>query len=379
MNMIKQHHVLVVDDVLENLQVVSGILSANNIDVSAATNGEQAIRAVNFDPPDLILLDISMPDMDGYEVCKKIKENDKTKELPVIFLTARNELNDIVKGFKSGAVDYITKPFKVEELISRVNTHLELKRSRDIIQKQNQKIKKQNSELTILNSTKDKFFSIIAHDLKNPFQVLNNLAQLLLTNYKTYSQEKTIYFLNTIYKTTQRGTQLLQNLLEWARSQTNRIQCKPTTIKIFDLVVDNINLLQAVAKEKEIKIKNNVADFVYAYADRNMIHTVVRNLISNALKFTPKGGIVKIDAKFDGEKTTVIVSDNGVGMSEEEVKKLFRVDVHHSTTGTNMEKGTGLGLILCYEFIKMNRGEIKVESEKGKGSSFIFTLPANAN
>jgi len=377
--MTTQHHVLVVDDVLENLQVVSGILHSNDIDVSAATSGEQALRAVEYDPPDLILLDISMPDMDGYEVCRRIKELPESKNVPVIFLTARNELGDIVTGFKSGAVDYITKPFKVEELLSRVNTHLELKRSRDIIQKQNEKISSQNKELMLLNSTKDKFFSIIAHDLKNPFQVLNNLAQLLIKNYEHYTTEKILFFLTTINKTTQQGSQLLENLLDWARSQTNKLERKPTTIKISEIVNENINLLSVVATEKEINLVNTVPDFIYAFADKNMINTVIRNLISNALKFTPKEGTITVDAQFDGDWTTISISDSGVGMTQDEVQKLFRIDVHHTTIGTNQEKGTGLGLILCHEFVTINEGKIWVESEREKGSKFIFTLPVNSS
>ena len=184
----ENYKVLIVDDIEENLQVVGSILGEKNIAILFAKNGKQAIKIAQKKLPDLILLDINMPEMNGYEACKILKKDKQTSEIPIIFLSALNEKSDVVKGFEYGGVDYVTKPFNKAELLSRVNTHLELKYSKD-------QVKKQNKELKELNATKDKFFSIIAHDLKNPFYAISGLLELLFKRFEKYSDEKKKQFI----------------------------------------------------------------------------------------------------------------------------------------------------------------------------------------
>ncbi len=367
--------VLIVDDIPENLTVLSNILYQEQIEISVAIDGKQALKSINIDKPDLILLDISMPEMDGFQVCEKLKQDPETKEIPIIFLTAKVQPEDVVKGFKIGAVDYITKPFNPQELISRVDTHLKLKHSQDIITKQNQHIKKQNKELKELNATKDKFFSIIAHDLKSPFNTLVGFSQLLVDNFEKYEVKKVKKFIHLIYQSSLKGFTLLENLLNWSRAQTNRIKQKPQNIDLFRIIDENITLLSSNAHSKKIEIINNVEPDTFAYADENMITTVVRNLLSNALKFTKKEGWIKIWTEEQDQETKVCIQDTGVGMDKETKEKLFKIDEHVSTKGTANEEGSGLGLILCREFVEKNNGKIGVESEISKGSTFYFTLP----
>ncbi len=368
-------NVLIVDDVPENIQVISNILYQKDINVLIAQSGKEALNIISRKPPDLILLDILMPEMDGFEVCEYLKHDPTTKDIPIIFLTAKTQTDDIVKGFELGAVDYITKPFHPAELISRVSTHLELKKSRDLIIAQNQQLAEQNRQLQELNATKDKFFSIVAHDLKNPFSTLVTLSGILKDGLGNYGVDQIEKYAQMIYQTSERGYNLLENLLEWSRSQTGSIRFHPESVKLKEIVTKSLNVLENHAKNKHISIHSEIPEDMLAFVDVKMLATIIRNLVSNAIKFTERGGNVNIGAKDTGEQIAITVSDTGVGITEEHMKKLFRIDTYLSTAGTTGEKGTGLGLTLCKEFIEKHGGKIWVKSEVGKGSHFTFTLP----
>lgn len=358
---------LIVDDIAKNIQLVGNILKDQNYDIYFANNGNDAleqIRNINFD---LILLDIMMPEMDGFDVCRKLKDNDATKEIPVIFLTAKTDIESISKGFELGGIDYVIKPFNKEELIARVRIHLLLRHS----QKQ---LEEKNRQLNDLNATKDKFFSIVAHDLKNPFNTLIGFTEMLVKKLVTMNQQEIDEMHEVIYNAALRGYTLLENLLEWSRTQTGKIKCNPERVSIYDMINDNILLHKANAKEKNIELYSKVEGGIYVLADAYMIKTVVRNLISNAIKFTKKGGVT-VNADIVDKMVNVRIMDTGIGIPEDYIDKLFRIDVNYSTKGTSGETGTGLGLILCKEFVEKNKGEIWVNSEPGKGSEFGFSLP----
>ena len=250
---------------------------------------------------------------------------------------------------------------------------------RDITQVTKTKEQAEGSQRKLMEliATKDKFFSIIAHDLKNPFNSLIGFSDLLLHYYSSLDQEEIINYLGLIHKTSKQGYSLLENLLQWARSQTGNIELKPEFIDLNELFNDKLLLFMSLAEKKKIKLKAELGDNIYVYADINMVKGVLRNLISNAIKFTPEKGKITLSARGNGEFTTISVEDTGIGMAEKDKNKLFRLDVHHTTIGTGKEKGTGLGLILCKEFVEKNGGKIWVESEPEKGSTFHFTLPIN--
>jgi signal transduction histidine kinase len=353
--------ILIVDDVAKNIQVVASILKEQGFDMSFARSGKAALTLIASEPFDLILLDIMMPEMDGLEVCRQLKENPQTLEIPVIFLTAKTDAESILKGFEIGAADYVTKPFHAPELIARVKTHLRLKHTHD--------------QLWEANATKDKFFSIVSHDLRSAFNSLIVGSGMILDYYEDFDRnmiKSYVQDLNVCSKTTYN---LLQNLLSWANAQTGRMICRPQNIYLDEIVKESIGLLSKTAQEKDIRLVNKVDPKLSAFADIQMITTVIRNLISNALKFTGPGGEIRIDTADIGNAVEISVSDTGVGIPEEEMPLLFRIDVKYSKRGTAHEEGTGLGLILCREFVEKNGGKIRAESRAGKGSRFSFTLP----
>ncbi len=236
-------------------------------------------------------------------------------------------------------------------------------------------IKKYADELMQSNKTKDKFFSILAHDLRNPFITILGFSDLLITDYNELTDEERLFYVEEMKKSAEISHNLLQNLLQWSRSQTGRIEFRPTNVSLKKIITANIELSKPLAEKKCISLSTNILEDVMVYADEDMITTVIRNLLINALKFTNTNGEVKIVVTANDRFVETSVCDNGVGMDDETISKLFRLDVTHSRSGTENEAGTGLGLILCKEFIEKNGGTIFVKSELGKGSKFSFKLP----
>ncbi len=249
-----------------------------------------------------------------------------------------------------------------------------LKDARIIILEQNKSIKETNDNLVILNTTKDRFFSIIAHDLKNPFNSILGFSEIL-ANEKNLNKAEIEDYAKMILHSSQLVYNLLENLLLWARSQTDHIAMNPKELNLKGLIDENMAVLRDLIQKKEIVIKNNIPEEFKVIADNNMIGTVIRNLLTNSLKFTYNQGEIEINSRIDDEKTEISIKDSGIGMGDEELKKLFKTEVNNSTTGTDGELGTGLGLLICKEYIEKHHGEIWAESKKGKGSIFRFTLP----
>jgi PAS domain S-box-containing protein len=235
-------------------------------------------------------------------------------------------------------------------------------------------LKATERKLQKLVATKDKFFSIIAHDLKNPFHSIMGISELLSTDETRYSEEKIKELHTHLYKVAHQGYQLLTNLLEWARSQTGRLDFKFESVKLYDLVEESFELLDSASQQKQLNMENLIEEDLHIWADRNTIKTVLRNLISNAVKYTPSGGYVRVYNHYRNGQVEVFVEDNGVGISPENLEKLFRIDTNYTTKGTEEEGGTGLGLILCKEFVEKNGGELKVDSVLESGSTFSFTV-----
>ncbi len=372
--------ILAVDDQPNNLKVLSSVLN-KTYSLSLANNGKMALKILDKIKPDLILLDIMMPEMDGFETCKEIKAKPEFADVPVIFLTARTEIEDVVKGFELGAVDYITKPFNISELRVRINNHISLFNAKKKIDEQKKELENKNAELvaseqnlTKANNEKDKFFSIIAHDLKSPFSGLNGLLYILVADKDKIDDEERDDIIDSLYKSSKNVYSLLENLLEWSRIQKGAINLYPENTRPFEIIKVLKDLLSVQSSEKEISVETDIREDLVIIADQMMLNTIFRNLISNALKFTPDGGKIKSDyRKIDGYHQ-FSVEDNGIGMSDKIKSRLFKIDEKVTSLGTNNEKGTGLGLILCKEFVEMHGGKIWVESEVGKGTTFYFTI-----
>jgi len=239
----------------------------------------------------------------------------------------------------------------------------------------NIQLEESEAKLKESNATKDKFFSIIGHDLKNPLFVIQSMSEILETEFDEITPEERLEFIRAIRESSKNAFSLLEDLLHWARCQTGRIDYNPEPVHLKQLAAKCISLLEAHAIKKNIHLINAVDATHILLADKFMVETVIRNLTSNALKFTPEGGTVKINSKPVDDFIQISVEDTGIGLSESDKQKLFRIDVKNSEIGRSKEKGTGLGLILCKEFVEKHGGKIWVESELGKGSQFIFTIP----
>lgn len=249
------------------------------------------------------------------------------------------------------------------------------KRDNRLIKNQKEEIAKIAKGLAESNATKDKFFSIIAHDLRNPFNLFIGYTELLMTNTLNYEKQKILEIVSILNRSANSTFQLLENLLLWARTQNRTISYSPSKISLAREIKDEMNQLSAFAQKKEIKLQNELPENLEIVADNNMIKTILRNLVSNAVKFTPRGGTIRISVKISNVDYIFSVNDSGMGMKQETIDKLFKISENNSTKGTEQENGSGLGLILCKEFVEQHNGKIWAESQPGLGSTFYFSIP----
>ena len=251
-----------------------------------------------------------------------------------------------------------------------------IKQQKIELEKTNRKLNQLLKDVRELNATKDKFFSIIAHDLKGAFSVQLSGSKLLSDHIDIMDKEMIKTVSEELKANTKNLFNLLENLLNWSRVQMGRMKYKPRKLLLDDLIKECINLMEGKATEKEIHLYSEIEQNTFVYADQDMVNLVLRNLVSNAIKFTNRGGTISIISKKQGKFVEIAVTDTGVGISKDKIDKLFRIDENYTTRGTEDEKGTGLGLILCKEFVEKNKGKIWVESTLGKGTSVKFTVPA---
>ena len=382
----KEHQgtVIIVDDLPDNVMQVEKTLQKKGYLCKIATTGIEALELIREIKPDLILLDILMPQVNGIETCKAIKSDESIKHIPVIFLTALNDSSYIIEAFKSGGVDYITKPFNNTELLVRVKSHIDLKKALEANRENITKLTQANRELnearqllTDLNNAKDKFFSIIAHDLRNPFQGLFKMTEFILKEKKNLSEEEIFSMLADIHSSADKLNRLLENLLTWSRIQLGKLTVNPESHNLYQIIDFCIQLFLDNAKQKNISITNNVPKDITIFADASMVNTVFRNLLSNAIKFTNILGSITINAELQGRNVVITVTDTGIGMSRNEVENIFRIDAKQLKSGTNGEIGTGIGLVLCKELVESNFGSISISSKLDHGTTFKVTLPSD--
>lgn len=382
MTFMNKNIILAVDDQPNNLKVIAGVLG-DEYQLSIANNGHNALKILDKLVPDLILLDIMMPGMDGFEVCHEIKLRQQLKDIPIIFLTAKTEISDIVKAFEAGAVDYIFKPFNPLEVKARVNSQLQLFHTSRQLKELNYKlaVSQQELELTnvkleMLNKQKDKFFSVIAHDLKTPFNNVIALTGLISESLASKEQESLLEYVTMLRNTTDKAMDLLMNLLEWAKSQTGNLKFTPGLIQPISIIQDVLAIYQESIRAKSLIVKFDCNPDYEFFGDQPMIATVLRNLLGNAIKFSLAGGVIylKVNRLADGS-TQFSVKDFGIGISSDLLPLLFVLGANTGRPGTRGEPSSGLGLMLCKDFVERHGGSITVESAEGKGSEFSFTIP----
>jgi signal transduction histidine kinase len=243
-------------------------------------------------------------------------------------------------------------------------------------EKQDDQLRLYSKELELANNTKDKLFSIISHDLKSPFNALLGFADLLYNQYEEFTDESRRKFILAIKESAETSYALLEKLLTWSLAQRNALKAKPEKIDLKEIAENKLNLLKNIAAIKNIEMINRIESGTFAFADKEMINAVILNLLNNAVKFTHRDGTITIENSLKDGLVQISVTDNGIGIAATDIENLFKIKSSFSTLGTSNEKGTGLGLIICKEFIENNGGEIWVESQPDKGSKFIFTLPS---
>ncbi len=363
---------LVEDDFLVCEEIARSIKKAGFIKAGIASNGEKAIEMALELKPDVILMDIKMPKMNGLQAAAIIQEKIPT---PIVILTAHESIDYVQSAGESGVGAYLTKPPKSEDIeraiLIAMARHDDLMKSRRLIAE----LEETKSELAEMNASKDRFFSILAHDLKTPFSALIGLSQIMVDDFEELDQDEVKDFINSINMTSKAVYGFLENLLNWARIQTGRMDYDPEYFILGQLISPILGLLRSAIDKKEIVFSLELPENLGIFADRNMIETVIRNLLSNAIKFTPAKGNITISASEQDHGVVIRVKDTGIGMDEEKVGNLFRLDKNISSLGTDQEEGTGLGLILCKDMVEKNGGMISVESAPGEGSEFIIKFP----
>lgn len=364
-----EYKILIVDDVMSNVLLLKVLLTNEKFAIATASNGRQALEQVEKENPDLVLLDVMMPDMSGFEVAQHLKSNPNTADIPIIFLTALNSTADIVKGFQVGANDFISKPFNKEELIIRVTHQISLVAAKRLILSKTEELQR-----TIAG--RDKLYSVIAHDLRSPMGSIKMVLNMLILNLPSEKIGAEMYELLTMAnQTTEDVFSLLDNLLKWTKSQIGKLNVVYQDVDLVEVTDGVIEIFSMVASLKKIRIHEMKPEKMMVNADIDMLKTVVRNLLSNAIKFSKENSelLVKME-EVDG-MAVVSVLDYGCGISEEGQKKLLHTDTHFSTFGTNNEEGSGLGLLLCKDFVVKNGGKLWFTSKEGEGSIFSFSIP----
>ena len=358
--------ILVVDDQPANIQIVGAVLGNLGCEIIPASDGATALKRVALRMPDLILLDLLMPGMSGCEVCLQLKENSDWRDIPVIFLSAADDKDLIVRALDSGGVDYITKPFNQAELISRVRTQLALKTARD--------------QLRQLAEDKDELLGILAHDLKNHLGGMNMSAELLRNRIEHFHDERLTLLSENILRS---GTQLLSFLKEFLANSSadNFFTPKLDAVNLVGIAATVVQRYQETAQRKQLEIQTDFPDgAVIVPADAMALEQALDNLLSNAVKFSPPGKIIFVKIRLTGgNRIECLVRDEGPGFSAEDKARMFRRYGRLSARPTGGEPSTGLGLSIVRKLVQAMNGELLCESNPGQGATFTICLPRPAS
>jgi two-component system sensor histidine kinase/response regulator len=354
--------------VVSNVLLLKILLSNEKFQVCTANNGLQCIEMTKKEHPDLILLDVMMPDMNGFDTAVVLKKDETTKDIPIIFLTALNTPQDLVHGFQVGASDFLTKPFNKEELVMRVTQQISLVAAKRIIEKQ-------NAELRATLNNRDKMYSVIAHDLRSPMASIRMVLNLVVASTSKETVGEELYnLLDQANRESEEVHDLLDNLLKWTKSQTGRLNVVKQELDLHDIIPGVVEIFEAIAQTKNIKLDLQPSqEELKVEADNDMLKTVVRNFLSNAIKFSPADSSIEIIMGREGDFAKVSVRDHGVGIARDRIGSIFHKG--ETTYGTGGEEGSGLGLQLCQDFARKNGGDCSVESVEGQGSTFSVTIP----
>lgn len=370
--------ILVVDDTQQNVQVLSQMLRDAGFIIMAAFNGADALALLERRVPDLILMDVMMPEMDGFEATRSIKSNPVLCDIPVIFLSALSDTESKLRAFESGGVDYITKPFQQQEVLARIELHLSLRRLQDEKEEYIHILKDKQHHLEQLNREKDEVLGVLSHDMRNPLGGIIGIVDLLKSE-PLESQDELIEMLELIDSSANRLLNMVNVMLDIAIIESNSIKLNLAEVNLSDLVEEVVKTHAPAAKNKNITISTDLHDTSFQIMlDRSKIAQVFGNLISNAIKFTLSSGEIIIKTELNSEFNgfvTCSVSDNGIGIPATMIPVLFEKMGDHQRPGTEGEIGTGLGMPIVKRYVEVHKGAIDVMSEEGKGTVFTVLLP----
>ena len=359
--------VLIVDDTPTNLSILEEILEEDYL-ISVAQSGAQALEITDKFQPDLILLDVNMPGIDGFETCNRLKEQDSTRHIPVIFITARTEPEDVVRGFEEGGVDYITKPFNYSEVVARVQTHLKVRQLIGQLESRNRQLKE-------LNELKNKFLGMASHDMRNSLSAIKGYSQILKEDMEELPAETQGQFLDFIFKSSENMLKMVNELLDVSVIESGRLQLDKRSSAFKSLAQHHIMINQFFADKKNITLHTELPDVCNCIMDPNKIGQVIDNLLSNAIKFSKSGTRVFITLKEDSGKMIFSIRDEGPGISQKDQAKLFQHFQKLSARPTAGESSSGLGLAISKKMIEAHKGSLNVTSQLGAGSTFWFEIP----
>ena len=355
-------NIMVVDDHAANLKILQEVLQIKGYRVLAASDGKTALKAAARNPPDLILLDIIMPEMDGFEVCKRMKADAVLSEIPVIFISALAETEDIVKAFAVGGVDYVTKPFRFEEVNTRVETHLRLH--------------KLQRELKALNEQKDRFLGMAAHDLRSPLSVIIGYSELLADELAPLLTASQVKLFGQIVKSSEFMSGLINDLLDISAIESGHLSIERQPVDITIPIKSCVEINRALAAKKNMAVTLSCPEILpNVFADVYRIEQVMNKLLSNAMKYAQPGTEISVRLCHEEDEVIISVADQGPGIPEKEQDKLFMAFAKTSVKTTAGERSTGLGLLIVKKIVDAHEGRIWFSSEPGKGTEFFFSLP----
>ncbi|MDM8559971.1 response regulator [Candidatus Parabeggiatoa sp. HSG14] len=387
--------VLIVDDIQENVSVLFRFLSNEGFKVLVAQSGKQALRTFDFANPDVVLLDVMMPGMDGFEVCTILKSQEKTQNIPIIFMTALADTVDKVKGFELGAADYITKPLQQEEVLARINAHLNVYKLQKQLEDKNYTLQQQNETLETVvkalqkakqtaetaNLTKTQFMANISHELRTPMNAIIGYSELLKEEAEDLSATDFISDIDKINMAGKHLLDLINDILDLSKIETGKMELCLETFDVHALIQEVVTIIQPLSENNAKILEISCADDIdVMQSDPVKVRRILVNLLNNAFKFTEQGTIkltVLRKREDNAEWINFTVSDTGIGMTPEQQHKIFQVFTQVDASSTRKYGGTGLGLTITKRFVDMMLGIINVESELRQGSSFIVSLPLN--
>ena len=359
--------ILVVDDTLPNLELLSEMLKARGYRVRPVPSGDLALQAAKSSPPDLILLDIHMPEMDGYEVCERLKADEKLQDIPVLFISGLSETTDKVKAFGVGGADYITKPFQFEEVEARVATHLELRRQR-------RQLRESYEQLQKLEGLRDDLTHMIVHDLRTPLtNIIGNLQTLQEAD---YDRELTQEFVPVAVEAGQTLLGMVNDLLDISKLEAGQMVLEMTEFSVAEMIEAALGSVRGLAEQKSLELSADVAPpDLRLRADEDKMRRVLTNLLGNAVKFTREGS-VRVQARGEDGGVLISVADTGEGLPQADREHIFEKFSQVETRSAGHKMSTGLGLTFVKLAVEAHGGKVWVESKVDQGSTFHVSLPA---